>query len=116
MNKQKIFSIAFNLFFIACFFTLGWASSELYDVLDYQRQVSGLYMRNYDYSDAKDLAYDRDEYGDWVCVNIRDMSYNRCKEVVSHECGHEIWAEACESNDELCRKAQELLNKYNRGN
>lgn len=105
MNKQKIFSIASTLFFIACFFTLGWASSELYDVLDYQRQVNGLYMRNYDYSDAKDLAYERDEYGDWVCVNIRKMDYETAYEICRHEISHEIFAENCEGNITKCLEA-----------
>ncbi len=37
--------------------------------------------------------------GDWVCVNIQNMDYERAVEVCKHETFHEIWAECGESNN-----------------
>jgi len=50
--------------------------------------------------------------GEWVHVNIDGMKYEKCVEIVRHECAHELWAEVCEKNDELCIKGQELLDNY----
>ena len=52
--------------------------------------------------------------GDWVCVNVESMSYQRALEVCAHEVGHELWAEICEKDDELCRKAQKMLDNYSK--
>jgi hypothetical protein len=40
--------------------------------------------------------------GDWVCVNIDNMKYERAVEVCKHEVGHEIFAEICEKNMSKC--------------
>jgi len=40
--------------------------------------------------------------GEWVCVNIKGMSFERALEVCKHEVGHEIFAEACEKDMEKC--------------
>jgi len=36
---------------------------------------------------------------DWVCVNVKGMSFDRAVEVCKHETFHEIWAECGESNN-----------------
>jgi hypothetical protein len=38
--------------------------------------------------------------GDWVHINIDDMSFERALEVCRHEVGHEIFSEYCEQSDE----------------
>ena len=54
--------------------------------------------------------------GDWVCVNVQDMSYERSLEVCKHECAHsafsEILAENCEKDFNKCAK---LLEEYKNG-
>ena len=40
--------------------------------------------------------------GDWVCVNVEGMKYERALEVCKHEVGHEIFAEECEKDIDKC--------------
>ena len=40
--------------------------------------------------------------GEWVHVNIGNMSFKRALEVCQHEVGHEIFAEICEKNFTKC--------------
>ena len=48
-----------------------------------------------------------DNKGDWVCVNVQDMSFKRAVEVCKHEVGHEIFAEICERDIDKCMKVVE---------
>lgn len=53
-------------------------------------------------SKVLDGCYSKSQTGDWVCVNIEDMTYQRAYDVCKHEVGHEIFAEemeACESEN-----------------
>ena len=44
---------------------------------------------------------------DWVCINVKGMSFERAVEVCQHEVGHEIFAEICEKNMTKCYEVQE---------
>ena len=77
-----------------------------------EETLDGMWLHNYNYSEALEEVNKRDSTGDWVCVNVNGMSYERGVEVCKHEMGHELWAEICEKNDELCKKGQELLEGY----
>jgi hypothetical protein len=70
---------------------------------------------NLTHAKALDKAYEYDGAGDWVCANVRNMSYERMVEVCKHEAAHELFAEVCEKDDALCRQVQELLNNQTRG-
>lgn len=49
--------------------------------------------------DAMDFAKDyTGETGRWVCVNIKNMDFDRAFQVCRHEVGHEIWANFCEQD------------------
>jgi len=106
MNKKIIRGI-FLISFFTCIFFLGWSSNELYDYYNYHRELNGMYLRNYNQERARNKVYDRDELGDWVCVNVRDMSYEKAYETCRHEVSHEIFAESCEGNLTKCLKAVE---------
>lgn len=82
----------------------------------YDKKLDGLHIKNATYEKAREITKKRDPKGDWVCTNVRNMEYGRCVEVARHECAHEIWAEICEKDSELCDKGQELLNNYSRQN
>lgn len=43
-----------------------------------------------------------DTKGNWVCVNVKDMTFERAVQVCQHEVGHEIFAEMCEKNITKC--------------
>lgn len=98
--KQLILFFAFVTTFLT-FFSFGYYIDGYDDIIiRYEKQYDGCW------------ASVQNNGGDWVCVNVYDMSYERCVEVAKHECGHELFAEVCEKDDELCREAQKLLNNY----
>ena len=79
---------------------IGWALNEL---MENSRKQDGLrFVANNSHPQALDRARTYDKLGDWVCVNVRGMSYERGLEVCSHEMGHEIFAEICEKNITRC--------------
>ena len=67
-------------------------------------KLEGFYSRNTNKSSIDKYKYDREPNGDWVCVNIRNMTYQRALKVIKHEVGHEIFAEICENNIDKCFK------------
>ena len=83
------------------FFLLGWIVNEVYDYNNYQKQLEGIYMKNANYSYVKNRITSLDPFGDWVCVNVRGMDFERGYEVCKHEVGHEIFAEFCEEDDNI---------------
>lgn len=58
-------------------------------------------IKGFIYND-KNKTIDEVTEEEWVCVNIQGMDYERCLEVVAHECGHSLFAKKCENNPELC--------------
>ena len=94
--------------FAILFFFLGWACClyftpiPIIEEINYTRQMDGLNLRNYNYGEVKNKTIEEDRGGDWVCVNIRDMSFERAFEVCRHEVAHEIFAEYCEDNLNTC--------------
>lgn len=77
----------------------------------YMRKIDGLYIRNRTYERTEEITESYDYYGDWVCVNVRDMSFDRAVEVCNHEVGHEIFAEILENNPEKIKDVMEVLNE-----
>ena len=85
-------------FLLVSGFIVGFLVNEVTD----NRKLDGLWLKNYNQTEAKAKAQERDKLGDWVCVNIKGMTYNRALEVCNHEVGHEIFAEVCEKNMSKC--------------
>jgi len=107
----------YEICFMLTIFLLGILSSEIYHNYYPQIQIvekevnvnisciqdyDGLRFVAEDKEAVKSVTNEYDEYGDWVCVNIKDMKYDRALEVCSHEVGHEIFAEVCEKNMTKC--------------
>lgn len=42
------------------------------------------------------------EKGEWIVINIDDGNYTRAMETASHEIGHAIFANYCETNIDKC--------------
>lgn len=100
----------FIWFFVSviCFMLAGAGITYLYfDAAGmlYKKQYDGLDLRSRNHTAALKTAYEYDEYGNWVCVNVRNMDYGRAKEVCQHEVGHEIFASECEKNWTKCEEA-----------
>lgn len=98
-------------------FVLGWFSNEAYKDWNNKKIVAGLWISNSNYSNAVEKAYNLDNSGQWVLINVdKDMDYNECVRVASHECGHELWSKLCQEDDnKLCKEGQELINNYSKG-
>lgn len=83
-------------------FIMGWAFNDLYSVYNYERELNGFYSRNNTLERVNNYAEKKDPFGDWVCVNIRGMTFEDALKTCSHETGHEIFAEFCEDNIDKC--------------
>lgn len=83
---------------------IGWIANDLYENYNYHRKYDGLYFQNQTYSNSKETAYSVDKFGDWVCINVRGMSFDRAIETCQHEAGHEIFAEISEAYPEKIRQ------------
>lgn len=97
-----------------CMIGLGWFGNEFYKSYKLDKQLDGLWMHNFNLSEAKEYAYSLDKNGDWVFINIKNMDYPRAYDVCVHECSHqaysEIFAEQCEKDFNKCRR---LMNETN---
>lgn len=81
---------------------IGWFGNDVYHYYNLTREIDGLWIGGVNESKAREIASIKDAYGDWVCVNIRGMTFERAVEVCQHETGHEIFAEVCEKNMTKC--------------
>ena len=83
-------------------FTLGWLCNIAYYNIEHKRIYNGFYARDVNTKTAFAYAHKLDAFGDWVCVNVRGMSFEEGLATCNHEVGHEIFAEYCEeSNDTM---------------
>lgn len=108
MNDKIYFTTAF---FILLFLGigLGWSLHGLYQSYSNERILNGLSIRNADYEYANKKAYELDDKGDWVCINVAyDMPYPEAYNTCVHECSHraysEIFAEHCEDDLDKCKE------------
>jgi len=83
-------------------FAMGFLSNDVYRSYTNHRDIDGLWLKNYNESEVNEETIKEDSLGDWVCVNINGMSFERALEVCSHEVGHEIFAEVCEKDFNKC--------------
>lgn len=74
-----------------------------------ERELNGLYLRNFNKTEVAEYTGKREPNGDWVCINVAyEMDYPLAYETCVHECSHkaysEIFAEDCEDDYESCLK------------
>lgn len=101
---KPIYKLYFYTFALMMFaFALGYQLNNLIDTYkEYDRKYNGLYLGNYVYADVRNITKDYEERGDWICVNVREMTFEEAYETCGHETGHEIFAEYCEENINKC--------------
>ena len=99
---SKIISAFIFLALLFSVFLLGYYTEDLMDSYSYFKDVDGFYTRNVSEERVEEIADDFSQYGDWICIDVRDMSYRRAVEVCKHEVGHEIFAEVCEDDIDKC--------------
>jgi hypothetical protein len=71
-------------------------------------KIDGMWLKGMENkTEAENYVQEKDKGGDWICVNIKGMTYKRMIEVCNHEAGHEIFAENCEKNIDKCLEITE---------
>lgn len=88
------------------FFLLGYLFHSIWNARNY----SGLWLSgNLTEQRALNIAHSYELTGNWICINIKGMDYERIVEVCKHEAGHSLFATACQRDDEICKQVQEIL-------
>ena len=80
------------------------------NIVQYQKQFAGLFTQDKNWIDAYNTARDLDPYGDWVCINTRDSTYEEIVETCIHESAHELFAGIIEDNPEKIEEIFKVLN------
>ena len=97
INKQVILTVIVLLLFGA----LGYVTSEIIHERSSNKLLDGIrFESDGNWSNALEHAYQQDR-GNWVCVNVKDMSYEKAVQVCDHEVGHEIFATYCGENNNI---------------
>lgn len=114
--KEKI------VFVILCIalISFGWVAAVTYNnifpktndklVYHQERSMDGLLVYDAeDHSTALENAKSYDKSGDWICVNVNGMEYERAVEVCQHEAAHEIFAEIIEKEPDKINQVMEAI-------
>ena len=100
MKKLMIFM---TILLIILIFLFGFLSSQIYNY--YFKEENHSNAEGYWFKNTKEPEFN---YGDWVCVNIKGMNFERALAVCRHEIGHEIFAEYCEQNNQNWEECSNL--------
>jgi len=110
IEDKTVFGLYAFLFILV--FIAGWFSDELYRELNNKREVNGLWISGMNKTSAESRAYNIDNSGQWICVNVvESMSYKNIVETCNHEAGHELFARKCGANPKLCFNLDRKFNK-----
>lgn len=104
--RKKVFIL------VALALIMGWLINDLYSAYIYQRSYNGLHIRpnrDMSYGEIKDLAETRDKYGNWICINVRNMKYEEVVDTCIHEAAHEVFARLIEESPEKMNKVFEVI-------
>ena len=93
--------------------SVGWLGNDIYKEYTNKKILNGIQIRNTNWNEAIKTSYKLDSLGDWVCINIKGMSYKKAVETCQHETAHELFAEICEKDTKLCNQVQEDLDANN---
>jgi len=92
---------------------LGWCGNNLYRIYENKRNYNGLFISDRNRTETMKTADSYDSIGNWVCINVKGMTFGEARETCNHECMHsaysEIISEKCEDNFIEC---EELINNY----
>lgn len=90
----------------------GWCVNDLYSSYRYTRSYNGLHIRppgEMSHEEIQELARTRDKFGNWICINVRDMKYSQVVDTCIHEAAHEVFARIIESEPEKINKVFEVI-------
>jgi hypothetical protein len=89
-------------------FTMGWYSNDLYKDYSNEKIIGGLWIPNSNQTNAIETSLKFDGLGNWVCINVKEDSYEDIIKTCTHEASHELFARTCEENVTKC---MELIGK-----
>lgn len=96
---------------------MGWLVNDIYRYYSDKRVLNGIYLGYAaNHSAALEEARGYDEWGNWVCVNVRGMSVKEIQETAIHESMHELFATYCTKHNDNCIKEIEKMEAENNGN
>lgn len=102
INEIFLLRIIANILFISIGILGTIAFFGIQDLKEEQKFFDGMrFVGNFSQMEALEYVNSQ-EYGDWVCVNVKGMDFTRAIEVCKHEVGHEIFAEVCEKDMDKC--------------
>jgi len=104
---KDLFEYILYVFLILVFFSISFYLGilhERHNVEDSMTGTIGLWLKDSSMNETKALerAYNYSTKGDWICINIRNMTIEKMIKTCHHEAGHEIFAEVCEDNIDKC--------------
>ena len=109
---KSMFNVLTILVLALCLFTMGWSGNNIYTDYKHEKVLDGL---RFVYNNSQHLALEKarelDSYGDWVCVNVKGMTFERGVEVCQHEMAHELFAEIIENHPDKIEKVMEIINE-----
>jgi len=115
MKEGHVALISF-IFLGFLFFSVGFLANDAWGYYQYDRELNGFLLRNANITEVKQFGDLHDERGDWICVNVKGMAYEKALQTCNHEVGHEIFAEFCADNIDECIAVTEIRRKTNNDN
>jgi len=109
-RKQIGVMLLFGIILSVLLIGLGWVSNNVYESWNNKKQLDGLWMHSFNYSEAKRTAKNMDDSGQWICINVdKTMEFKDIIDTCQHEAGHELFARKCADKPEVCFKLMEEL-------
>ena len=88
---------------------VGYMAYE--EIITYDKLIDGLYFpdNTTTHSEVILSAYDYEREGKWVCINIRDMTFQAAVDTCTHEAAHEMFAGIIEKNPDKINQVMEII-------
>lgn len=99
----------FMLIIFVCGGFAGFYFNDLMSEWGYKKMVNGLYFKYGNETSVFKTAREIEPYGQWICVNVRNMKPQEALYTCQHEVGHEIFANYCENHIEECMNLTQNL-------
>lgn len=103
MEAYKVILSILGIIIAICLISLGWIGGDIYREYKNDRILNGLWFGSGSYTEIREKAYNLDDSGEWVCINIDEkMNYNTIVKTCEHEASHELFARKCTKNETKC--------------
>jgi hypothetical protein len=96
---------------VLCLIMAGWFGHGVWQFYNNQRIYDGFYFESGPTEKIEIIktVYNYEPSGEWICVNIKGMTYREALRTCQHEAGHELFAEILEKYPEKVSDVFEVL-------